>query len=98
MKGSTAKTDPVKPCLVFPGWFVEPMSKEVAQETWVLNPKALPSFIGNEPVRVQEEDLHLGAYHLSRSIRSPRAEDDGAFVMRLLARNGKVRTPAAVTR
>jgi hypothetical protein len=53
--------------IVFPGWFVDPMPKG-AREVWVLNPKALPSFIENEPVVLPQEDVMMAAYYLSRYI------------------------------
>jgi len=40
------------------------------QEVWILNPKALPTFISNEPVMLKDTDVHLTAFHLSRYIRT----------------------------
>jgi len=40
------------------------------REVWVLNPKALPTFIENEPVVLAQEDVMLATYHLSRHIRT----------------------------
>ena len=62
----------VQPVILFPGWFVEPMKK--GQEVWILNPKALTTFIANEPVRLKETDVHLVTFHLSRYIRTYEAK------------------------
>lgn len=95
LKESSGKTYPVKPCLVFPGWFVERMTKETKREIWVLHPKGLVAFIQNEKVCIRPEDLHLAAYHLSSYIRSPWAAGDGGFARKLSAKKGKRVAPAA---
>lgn len=58
----------IRPVVLFPGWFIEPMKR--GQEVWILNPKALPTFISNEPVVLKDTDVHLAAFHLSRYIRT----------------------------
>jgi hypothetical protein len=58
----------VRPVVLFPGWFIEPMKR--GQEVWILNPKALPTFISNEPVALKDTDVHLIAFHLSRYVRT----------------------------
>jgi hypothetical protein len=65
---STGRSFFVRPVVLFPGWFVEPMRS--GQEVWVLNPKALPTFIANEPATLSEPDVHLAAFHLSRYVRT----------------------------
>ena len=70
LKESTGKDYPVKPVIVFPGWYVEPVSRDERLETWVLNPKALPAFIENEPIALERQDVLLATYHLSRHIRT----------------------------
>jgi energy-coupling factor transporter transmembrane protein EcfT len=70
LQESTGKSFPVKPVVVFPGWYVERAKGKDTNALWVLNPKALPSFIGNEPQRIATEDVKLAAYHLSRYIRT----------------------------
>lgn len=49
---------PVKPIVVFPGWFVEGEGNKKAKQydLWVLEPKALPKFISNQPVSISNED------------------------------------------
>jgi hypothetical protein len=68
IQSSTGKQFPIRPVIVFPGWFVEPSSQDT--HVWVLNPKALPSFIQKEPISISDSDLCLLSYHLSRIIRS----------------------------
>jgi hypothetical protein len=65
---STGRSFFVRPVVLFPGWFVEPMRS--GQEVWVLNPKALPTFIANEPATLSEPDVHLATFHLSRYVRA----------------------------
>lgn len=74
LKASTGREMPVRPVLVFPDWMVDPVPGDVKRTVWVLNPKALPSWIENEPHRLPEEDVHLATFHLSRYIRAKTAE------------------------
>jgi hypothetical protein len=67
---STGKPIPVWPVVVFPGWLIEPMDSETKALAWVLEPKALPAWIEQEPVRLSPEDVRLAAFHLSRYVRS----------------------------
>ena len=80
LKESTGKTFPVKPCVVFPDWFVE----EAPREGWVLNPKRLAGFIRNEPRCMTNEELHMAAFHLSAYIRSPWACEDKGLAKKIL--------------
>lgn len=68
LHASTGKEFPVRPVVLFPGWFVEPFPK--GSSVWVLNPQALPSFIEHEPIRIKESDLHMAAFHLARYMRA----------------------------
>lgn len=70
LKESTGRTLPVKPVVVFPGWFIESVKGKGTADLWVLNPKALPTFIEHEPQRISSDDVKLAAYHLSRYIRT----------------------------
>lgn len=58
----------IRPVVLFPGWFIEPMKR--GQEVWILNPKALPTFISNEPATLKDSEVHLVAFHLSRYVRT----------------------------
>lgn len=66
---STGKQFPVRPVVVFPGWYVERVGM-AKSDIWVLEPKALPHFLGSEPVKLEESDHQMAAFHLSRFIRS----------------------------
>jgi hypothetical protein len=65
---TTGKKFPVQGVVVFPGWFVEKMDGK--EDIWVLNPKALPTFIRNSKNKLEIEDVRLAYYHLSRYVRS----------------------------
>jgi hypothetical protein len=57
IKATTGRDVRVRPVVLYPEWFVD--GKQSSGGTWVLNPKALPSFIRNEPVTLAKEDIHL---------------------------------------
>ena len=65
---STGKQFPVRGVVVFPGWYVEPMTGK--EDIWVLNNKALPTFIRNNAQKLAKEDVHLAFYHLSCYVRA----------------------------
>lgn len=65
---STGKRMPVRPVVLFPGWFVE-QGPGATREIWVLEPKALPAFLGDAPQVLSPEDVALASTHLSRMIR-----------------------------
>ncbi|MBN1317976.1 MAG: NERD domain-containing protein [Anaerolineales bacterium] len=68
LEKSTGKKFPIQPVVVFPGWFVEKMRGH--EEVWILNPKALPTFIRNSPKKLSVDDVHLAFYHLSLYVRA----------------------------
>jgi hypothetical protein len=70
LKDSTGKEFRVHPVVLFPGWFIEPIPHELSAEVWVLEPKALPKFLENQPAILPAEDISLASYHLSRYVRS----------------------------
>jgi hypothetical protein len=70
LEQSTGKSLPIRGTVVFPGWFIEPSSDAKRLGVWVLEPKALPAFIENEPVRLTDADVALAAFHLSRYVRA----------------------------
>ena len=67
---STGKSFPVRPVVLFPGWYVETINSAAHRNVWVLNPKNLPSFMQHEKVDIPPEDVKLVAFHLSRYIRT----------------------------
>ena len=70
LKESTGKEFHVHPVVLFPGWFIEPMPHKLSAEVWILEPKALPKFLENQPAILPAEDISLASYHLSRYVRS----------------------------
>ena len=66
---STGREFEIKSVIVYPGWFVNntgPKNRAV----WVLNPKALPTFLDHAPVQLSHENVQLACFHLSRFVRS----------------------------
>jgi hypothetical protein len=72
LKESTGKSFPVKPVVLFPGWYIESVGPHAHDKVWVLNPKGLPAFIANEKTTLSIEDIKTATCHLSRYIRSLR--------------------------
>lgn len=70
LEETTGKKFIIKPVVVFPGWFVEPTYESKLSDVWVLNPKALPTFIKNSRAQLSPEDVKLASYHLSRYTRT----------------------------
>ncbi len=58
----------VKPVIVFPGWYIENRNKR--SDVWVLEPKALPTYICNLPKTLSEENTRLISNHISQYIRT----------------------------
>ena len=67
---STGRKFTIKPVIVFPGWYIEPTSEAKSSEVWVLNPRALPTFIGNSKEQLSTEEVSMVSFHLSRYVRS----------------------------
>ncbi len=70
---STGKNFLIKPVILFPGWFVESTGPGKKSNIWVLNPKALPTYIENQQDILSQEDMMLASYHISRYIRTKEA-------------------------
>lgn len=66
---STGRKLDVRPVIVYPGWFVEYKGPE-KRTIWVLNPKAVPTFLDHEPPVLTPEEIQLASFHLSRFIRA----------------------------
>ena len=66
---STGRQFEVFPVVVFPGWYIE-QSNASLKNIWVLEPKALAKFLGNEPQCLSPDEVKLASFHLSRFIRS----------------------------
>jgi hypothetical protein len=74
LQESTGKRAEARPVIVFPGWYIQ-SEKHAAREIWVLNPKALPKFLDNAEQRLEQSDIKLFSYHLSRIVRVREAEE-----------------------
>jgi hypothetical protein len=74
---STGRKFEVKSAIVFPGWFVNYTGPK-ERTIWVLNPKALPTFLDYERTQLSPEDIQLASFHLSRFVRTT----DGSGVKR----------------
>ena len=73
---STGRRFPVRGVVVYPRWWVEQVNKDRPREVWVLEPKALPTFIENTPAVISAEDVAMAAYHLSRYVRGENRSRD----------------------
>ncbi len=61
---------PVRSVVVFPGWFVETVGEGKASDVWVLNPKALPTYLANRGAVITQDQLKTLVFNLSRHIRA----------------------------
>lgn len=66
---STGRTFSVRPVVVFPGWYID-RKPTATRDLWVLEPKALPHFLDQEPTRLGPEDIAMASTHLSRLVRA----------------------------
>lgn len=69
LQESTGRTFKVHPVVLIPGWFID-SSGQRDRSVWVLEPKALPKWLKDDPPNLSVEDVQLAAYHLSRHVRS----------------------------
>jgi Nuclease-related domain len=70
LEESTGKIFSVRPVVLFPGWFIEQTKEGSTREVWVLNPKAFPKFLSNEPAVLDVESVSQASLHLSRVVRT----------------------------
>lgn len=70
LKSTTGHWFPVRPVVVYPGWFIQPTAEARNSEVWVLNPKALPAFIANSKTRLSPEQVSMCSHHLGKNIRA----------------------------
>ena len=68
LKSLTGKTLKVKPVVVFPGWYINNIASKKT-DLWVLNPKALKSFVLNSSEIYTTDEVKFIANNLSRNIR-----------------------------
>jgi len=65
---STGKVVPVRPVVLFPGWFIND-SRQNKRDLWVLEPKALPTWLANEKTALAPDEVAMASQHLSRYVR-----------------------------
>lgn len=70
LKESTGSKYSVRGVVTFPGWFIRSSMNTSNANTWVLNPKAIPSFISSQQIMLSTEQVNLVKFHLDRYIRS----------------------------
>ena len=68
LKESTGQDFPVRPVVVYPGWYVQRTVK--SSQVWVLEPKQLEGFIKHEPVTLEKADVQLASSRLKSYLRS----------------------------
>lgn len=68
LKESTGQGFYVKPVVIYPGWWIE--NKVHDAEVWVVNEKALASFINSQNAGLADSDVRLASFHLSRYVQS----------------------------
>lgn len=69
LKESSGFDFPTKPVVVFPGWFVDPSCNQNPRGVWVLNPKALETFIQNQKKCINPDMVKMAAKHLKAYVR-----------------------------
>lgn len=69
LKEHTGIDFPVKPVILFPGWYVDAPDPSAQSEVWVLSPKGLPMWIGNAPETVEVKDVKHAASRLAAYVR-----------------------------
>lgn len=70
LKESTGSKFLVRGVVTFPGWFIHSNANTSNANTWVLNPKAIPSFIKSQQVTLTIDQVNLAKFHLDRYIRA----------------------------
>jgi len=69
LQETTEKEYKVRPVVLFPGWYIE-QKPGSSRDLWVLEPKALPTFLENAPKILSAEEIKMASGNLSRFIRA----------------------------
>ncbi|RUO20886.1 nuclease [Aliidiomarina iranensis] len=70
LEDSSGRKVPVKGIVTFPGWYIDSSHNTSKNNIWVLNPKAIPSFIGKQNQMISMEDVNLFKFHLGKYVRA----------------------------
>jgi len=70
---STGKQFQIMPVVLYPGWFVTRQPENA--DVWVLNEKALPTFMQNARSSLPPEDINLVTFHLKRYVIAKTKEE-----------------------
>ncbi|WP_158091782.1 nuclease-related domain-containing protein [Idiomarina sp. A28L] len=70
LEDSSGRKVAVKGIVTFPGWFIHSSHNTSKNNIWVLNPRAIPSFIGKQTASLSAEDVHLLKFHLGKYVRA----------------------------
>jgi len=73
LEESTGIRPSVRPVVVFPGWYIDSQNAS-SSPVWVLNPKALPTYLANAPEVLSPDKVKMMSYNLSRFIRNTERE------------------------
>lgn len=65
---TTGRKWPVRGVIIPAGWYVKSAAEAKGSDIWVLNEKALPSFMAQEPVVLKSEDIALAAASLENYV------------------------------
>ncbi len=69
IKESTGHKVAVRAVVVFPGWYIETTSNTRDSSVWVLNPRALPSFLNKRDPELVAEEMKMYAFQIRNYIR-----------------------------
>lgn len=70
LKESTGHTFPIRPVVLYPGWYVKPTDEARGSHVWVLNPTGLPVYMAHEEEKLSPEDMHLCHSRMALLVRS----------------------------
>ena len=69
LKRSTGIQFPVRPVVVYPGWYVNQPKQPWRQYAWVLTEKHLPAFLEHQRARIKMPDVHLAKSRVAEWVK-----------------------------
>ena len=70
LQETTGKSFPIKPVVLFPGWFIQTTVRLKPSDAWVLEPKAFAKFLANEREIIPATDMHLIKSRIAQHVRA----------------------------